>query len=393
MQGWLNKRAITWVLLLLTIFTFTGVSSVAPLAQAKNEKAKIQNLQQKKKSKQSQLKRIKALKYQIILKEQYVTRNILKNQQRLESSQSSLDVQNKLLNDTKNQLAALEKSLDMAIAEQQELADQVGKRLRSFYMGEHISFLHVLLDAGNLSTLMDRMYYKKRIFNRDKVLYESYRQKTLALEEKKDDLARHKDRLAMTISKIEDYQSQLQEAMVLDRLLVKKLQTSKEAYEMAENQLERESYNIERQIMSLTASGGYVLGSTGIFARPILSAITSPFGYRVHPIFRTSRLHSGIDFGGGYGTPIRAADGGRVITAGWQGGYGKVVIVNHGTKAGKNLTTLYGHMSRIAVNNGQSVGKGQVLGYVGSTGFSTGPHLHFEVRENGRPVNPLKHLR
>jgi murein DD-endopeptidase MepM/ murein hydrolase activator NlpD len=260
-------------------------------------------------------------------------------------------------------------------------------------MGERMSFLHLLLDAGDISTMLDRFYYKKRIFAKDKELYASFITKTQLLEKKKGALIQEKARLAGTIQRIESYQEQLNEAMHLDKMLVEKLKTSREAYEMAENQLERESMTIERQIMSMTSGGGAVLGSTGRFMAPVGGRVTSGFGYRVHPIFRSMRFHSGIDFGVGYGTPIRAADGGRIITAGWQGGYGKVVIINHGSRGGQNLSTLYGHMSSIAVGNGQQVSKGQVVGYVGSTGFSTGAHLHFEVRLNGRPVNPLGFLR
>ncbi len=256
-----------------------------------------------------------------------------------------------------------------------------------------MGFLQMLLESGNLSTFLDRMYYKKRILMQDKKLYSVYIEKTQVLENKKEALLQEKNRLAGTIQKIQAYRSQLQEAVTIDKLLVQKLKTSKEAYEMAENQLERESYNIEQQILSITRKGGAVIGSTGQFIKPIVAAITSTFGWRVHPIFHSRRFHSGIDFGAGRGTPIHAADGGTVIHAGWQGGYGKAVIINHGSSRGHNLSTLYGHMSRVAVRAGQHVSKGQVVGYVGSTGFSTGPHLHFEVRQNGKPVNPMGFLR
>jgi murein DD-endopeptidase MepM/ murein hydrolase activator NlpD len=89
---------------------------------------------------------------------------------------------------------------------------------------------------------------------------------------------------------------------------------------------------------------------------------------------------------------VKAADGGVVIEAGWRGGYGKVVMINHGTRNGKNFVTLYGHLSGFAVSKGQAVGKGQTIGYEGSTGYSTGPHLHFEVRLDGAPVNPRPYL-
>ncbi len=100
------------------------------------------------------------------------------------------------------------------------------------------------------------------------------------------------------------------------------------------------------------------------------------------------RFHTGIDIGVGYGTPIHAADSGTVIYATWMSGYGNVIIIDHGN----GISTLYAHQSSLAVGMGARVARGQVIGYVGSTGFSTGPHLHFEVRLNGTPVDPLAYL-
>ena len=132
--------------------------------------------------------------------------------------------------------------------------------------------------------------------------------------------------------------------------------------------------------------------SSSGFIKPIAGPITSPFGYRIHPIFKSRIYHSGIDIGGPNGGAIRASNDGRVIYSGWYGGYGKVVILDHGVINGSPITTLYAHMSVIKVSNGQVVKKGQTVGLEGSTGYSTGPHCHFEVRVNGKPVNPLSYI-
>ncbi len=118
------------------------------------------------------------------------------------------------------------------------------------------------------------------------------------------------------------------------------------------------------------------------------SPITSGFGWRIHPITRERKFHSGIDFGASKGTPIYAFEAGLVEFAGWRGGYGKAVIINHG--AGKS--TLYGHASKLFVRQGERVVAGKKIGKIGSTGMSTGPHLHFEVRLNNKPVNPRPYL-
>lgn len=125
----------------------------------------------------------------------------------------------------------------------------------------------------------------------------------------------------------------------------------------------------------------------GSLARPVNGYITSHFGYRIHPIYGSRRLHAGTDFGAACGTPVYAASSGTVIAAGWGGGYGNRIIVSHGG----GLATTYNHLSGYAVRGG-GVARGQLIGYVGTTGSSTGCHLHFEVRVNGTPVNPMGYL-
>jgi murein DD-endopeptidase MepM/ murein hydrolase activator NlpD len=124
--------------------------------------------------------------------------------------------------------------------------------------------------------------------------------------------------------------------------------------------------------------------SSGVLARPTGGRITSGYGMRRHPILRYKRMHSGLDFGGGYGAPIYAVTDGRVIFSGRKGGLGKFVKIQH--RGG--LASGYAHMSRIAVSNGRTVRKGQIIGYIGSTGLSTGPHLHYELYRRGRAINP-----
>ncbi len=122
---------------------------------------------------------------------------------------------------------------------------------------------------------------------------------------------------------------------------------------------------------------------------PVANPVTtSSFGFRTHPIFGGRRLHAGMDFRAPTGIPILAAAAGTVVTAGFSGGYGNTVVIDHGG----SLATLYGHQSRLAVSVGDRVTTGQVIGSAGSTGSSTGPHLHFEVRVNGTPVNPAGYL-
>ena len=128
--------------------------------------------------------------------------------------------------------------------------------------------------------------------------------------------------------------------------------------------------------------------ATGSFIYPVNARITSPFGPRRHPIFGVKSMHSGIDLAAPRGTKVKASEGGLVIYSGWYGGYGKVAIVDHS----KGYTTLYAHMDKINVKVGQRISQGDVVGYEGATGYATGPHLHFEVRTQGRPQNPTLYL-
>ena len=143
-------------------------------------------------------------------------------------------------------------------------------------------------------------------------------------------------------------------------------------------------------ISKTTQNSGVVV--TGGFLTPVQGRLSSPFGWRIHPKFKSRKFHNGIDIAAPMGTPIKAANAGKVIFSGWYGGYGRVVILDHGQVNGVPTTTLYAHMSRQKVVVGQSVVRGQTIGLVGSTGYSTGPHLHFEVRINGKPQNPQNYI-
>lgn len=149
--------------------------------------------------------------------------------------------------------------------------------------------------------------------------------------------------------------------------------------------LEREEASIKSRIRSAATSTGT---KPGQLLRPVPGAISSPYGERVHPILGTSRMHNGADFNAAHGDPIRAAAGGKVILAGVKGGFGNTIMIDHGG----GMVTLYAHQSKLGASVGDTVKAGQTIGFIGSTGLSTGPHLHFEVRINGVAKNPAKYL-
>jgi murein DD-endopeptidase MepM/ murein hydrolase activator NlpD len=164
------------------------------------------------------------------------------------------------------------------------------------------------------------------------------------------------------------------------------LSEARERYEEAVAALAAESARIQGVIQGTGSSGSGQYG--GELYWPTSGAIVSGFGYRTHPVYGTTRFHSGVDIGGACGQPIFAAEDGTVISAGYNGGYGNATVIDHGN----GLSTLYGHQSSLSVSSGQTVSRAQQIGLVGTTGLSTGCHLHFEVRVNGAPVDPVPYL-
>ena len=170
--------------------------------------------------------------------------------------------------------------------------------------------------------------------------------------------------------------------------VVANLRKDKTAFLREQNELLKRSHMIE-SILKVNFIATPIIG---IFLRPVFGTITSGFGRRVHPVFHESTFHSGVDIVSAK-PEISASNSGVVVLSGDCGGYGKTVIVNHGNRDGQNISTLYAHLSDITVKKGSFVKRGQTIGYEGSTGYSTGPHLHFEVRVNGKPVNPSSYIK
>jgi murein DD-endopeptidase MepM/ murein hydrolase activator NlpD len=192
-------------------------------------------------------------------------------------------------------------------------------------------------------------------------------------------------RLEEEAARLEAARQAAEEKLSEIRTFLDRLNAEIAAAEQHKEGLEADAKRLEAEIAARQQTGGQAPGK---LAWPVSGWVSSPFGYRVHPIFGTRRLHTGIDIAAAYGSRIGAAGPGTVILAGPYGGYGNAVVIDHGG----GLSTLYAHQSRIAVSVGQTVGTGETVGYVGCTGFCTGAHLHFETRENGAPVDPMKYL-
>ncbi len=262
-------------------------------------------------------------------------------------------------------------------------------RLRQIYENGQINYLDVLLGAKDFGDFASRMYLLQKIVQSDLDLVATVRREADAIQKRQDRLDSQmkeiqKDRADLEKKKADAEQMKEQRA----RLLYKAEEEKRKAGEEYDRMLAI-SDNIKALLQSLESSSSMPSnGGNGSFIWPCSGPITSYYGWRTHPIFGTRRYHSGLDIGVDTGTPIHAAANGVIIYSGWMGGYGYAIMIDHGG----GLTTIYGHNSRLAVSEGQHVTQGQVVAYAGSTGYSTGPHCHFEVRLHGEVVSPLNYL-
>ncbi|MDD3014184.1 MAG: peptidoglycan DD-metalloendopeptidase family protein [Candidatus Gastranaerophilales bacterium] len=386
------------VSLLLTLFfciSFSLTFSNESFANTKNEnllghlKAKISSIRKDLENKRMQTK---AKIVELKKKEQVEVNKLYKSQATLETTKNDIQHCETKLYAAKNHLSNLQSNINELSYEQQKTAQQAGERIKQIYKGERVSILHLIFAAQDISTFLDRVYYQKRLSVYDKNLLHELRIKTRRLVSTKNSIEYEKNNILSTLNVMNNKKRQISAAINTSQYLINRLRTNRATYESAERQLARQSATLETKIKSSHNKSKIKTKVTTGFAKPLVGIITSPFGWRKHPIFGSKSFHTGVDIGARYGTPIKTSNSGKVIYAGWYGGYGKVVIVSHGNYRGKDTSTLYAHMSKIVVGVGSTVQKGKVIGYEGTTGYSTGPHLHFEVRLDGRPTNPLNYI-
>lgn len=268
-----------------------------------------------------------------------------------------------------------------------ERSEILNKRMRDIYKNGQVSYLDVLFGANDFGDFTTRMELLKRVLNQDVVLISKVKAERELILQKKAELEQDKASIlelkqaATEKKKLIETRKDEREA-VLDSAI-----NEKDTADRAYKELMETSRRIEQMIRN-SKPGSKGAEATGALVWPYDGPITSPFGWRTHPIFGTQTFHTGIDIGADHGDPVVAADGGVVIYADWMGGYGKAVIIDHGG----GISTLYAHNSQLLVSEGQRVQKGQTISLIGTTGYSTGPHLHFEVRQNGSPTNPMSYL-
>jgi murein DD-endopeptidase MepM/ murein hydrolase activator NlpD len=273
--------------------------------------------------------------------------------------------------------------------------DRLNRRMIEMYESHEVTTLDVLLSTDSLSAVLDEVDFVQDISSQDAVISTQFRGAKTRMHDQRAKTKVTRDRVATVTRTIAVRTAQVravrQDLLVSEQGLAKTkrvrraqlaaVQESKAEYLHEVSGLLASTGQVSAQIQSAGSSSYDSTPSSSGLIWPVNGPVVSPFG------MRWGRMHEGIDIGVGYGTPIHAAASGTVIFAGWMGGYGNFVIIDHGG----GLSTGYAHQSSIAVGGG-SVSQGQVIGYVGCTGHCFGPHLHFEVRINGSPVDPLGYL-
>lgn len=276
------------------------------------------------------------------------------------------------------------------------------KRVRDIYINGRLSYLDVVIGSKDFSDFANRMEMLKRILQSDMDLINTIKTEREEIASKKAKLEADRAKVLELEKVAQEKQNVINQKKAERQAVLERAMNDRDTAERAYNELMASSASItamlqqraaERAAAAAAASQGGGGGATwvqgtGQLSAPVNAPITSNFGWRIHPIYGTRRLHAGTDFGVDEGTPVHAADGGVVVEAGWVSGYGYTVIIDHGN----GMSTLYAHNSDVAVSPGQTVSKGQVVSYSGNTGGSTGPHLHFEVRINGEPTDPMGYL-
>ena len=314
--------------------------------------------------------------------------NIKKTEEQIDATEVQLDVLEQEIAELIERIASKEDQIKM---EEERLAienENVNKMVNYMFYQDDYTALSLLLESENIIDALTNL-------DMYQIVQESNMERIQKIEVMVEDLKNQKTELDQLRRTLKTKETNLEARK--DRLMISKSET--EAYRQAVIQ---DISKLEKQIDALNSEAEALISkirseqsSTKVYAGgellwpvPSSSKITSPYGYRIHPILKTKKMHSGIDIGTPSGKDIVAANSGTVLMATYNSSYGNVILIDHGG----GIATLYAHCSKLLVLKGDEVARGQVIALIGSTGMSTGPHLHFEVRKNGQFVNPMDWL-
>jgi len=366
-------RAISTLLLALLLVG-------AAVAENVSEKEKLQLIQRELEQSQTKLKETKQQQQEVLGKLVVITKELRQANKKLnrakEKVQENTAKIGELTVELKKNEAALEKKSTV-----------FERRIREAFKNGRVSYLDLLLGSSSMSDFLSRLYYFEKIVTRDARLIRGVQAEVQTAKTVRRVLHERTAEIKELAQVIAEQKQKITAQAEEKKKAYEGLKERQQEYENKIAELEKSSRELEVLIQKKVAErsrAGIKASGTGAFIWPLQGRITLRYGAR----HRLQGRHTGVDIAAPYGSPIFAADSGEIIFAGWWDGYGKAIVIDHG----KGRATVYAHMSRLYPSVGSTVAKGQTIGLVGSTGYSTGPHLHFEVRKNGKPVNPMSYL-
>lgn len=321
----------------------------------------------------------------------YEQNKVLRNIRDLETNVKKLESEMTRLGDevtaTETKIYETEEKLKLAEEGINLKKDLLNSRLRVMYKTGQVGYLEVLLGSSDFEDLMTRVDMLQKIYTHDINLIDFMTDQKQQVADRKAQLELYKDERQVQLNELDSKKRLLQGDM--SALEGAKVALSKDikALEAKEDELEEDANKLTEILKQLKLQANYVGGQMA-WPSPGYTRVTSPFGYRIHPIYKTRKLHTGIDVAVPTGGPITAAQSGTIIYSDWYGGYGKCIMIDHGG----GIVTLYAHNSKLKVKVGQQVTIGESIAEAGATGNVTGAHLHFEVRVNGEMADPMEYV-
>lgn len=396
------KRKILTIIITCLILVSFSINVFSNNEITNTENAEISNSQPNNISLQEQKQDIENKLNEFSSKLEYVQSELSTSLQKMQELDDSIADYEKKYNEIQNQIANLEEEIattDINLSEieveYQKKEKLLKKRVVALYEDGDTTYLDVLLSSKSLLDFLSNYYMLEQIIEFDSNLLDELEYKKQTIEIKKAEQEKRKMNLKIARAKEGQMQILMENKKMLQENYFSKLTEEEKMLHTQIEQYKTEQAEIERQIqaaiqwsgnLAIQYTGGIMIWPVGITG----TYITSPYGNRLHPIQGVYRYHDGIDIGNaGFGAPVVAATDGIVTYAGVMGGYGNCVMINHGS----GIVTLYGHGQEIKTTLGATVKQGDIIMTVGSTGNSTGPHLHFEVRKNGMAVDPIPFLK
>ena len=370
----------------LIAFTTISLLTVVPIftANAQSAQEKLDSSVKKQGELKDKINSAKTEKENKLAQKQVIDNEISALQTKIDALASKIDTSNA-------KIALKQDELTKAQEESEQQYNSYCDRAKMLIERGSLTYLEILLNSESFSDLLTRISIVKQIAKYDNNRLSELKKIEEQIAAVKKELEDEKNVLVNLKAENDSQMSVLKTKQAESQKIINSITSDINEYQAALKAQEKAEAAAREEIRRLTASTSQNKAFVGgVFAWPSVSSyITSPYGTRVHPVTKTVKTHTGIDIGASHGTNIYAAASGTVLVSGWNsGGYGNYVVIDHGG----GITTLYGHCSTLLVSSGQTVTKGQVIAKVGSTGMSTGPHLHFEVLKNGAHTNPMAYF-